>query len=390
MTRSPSALLYCSVRPPYPFFLGGAARSAHYLLSTVAREHGVRVMSVGSLQFEGRRWSAADIQSREALQVSAVEDDGQSLLAHTEYPTQLIANFYDALPTLIEQKAPEVVWTQLDGFLRIAEIARSRGCDTLVYLRDAEDPPAALRAVADAGCALVCNSEFMARRVKSLTGRRAMVIYPSLEPRFDVRGDPDGFITMINPCRVKGVDTFLALAAAMPQQRFLLVESWKLDATALAALHKRLERLPNVKFMHRVANVGEVYARTRLLLVPSKWEEAFGRVVIEAQSCGIPVLASRRGGLPESVGDDSMVVDAYADPQAWLAAVRPLLDDPVRYRDAAERALTHAEDERFTTAYAARRLLDVCSDRTLFGGRPPRGLARWIARLRSAHARARE
>jgi glycosyltransferase involved in cell wall biosynthesis len=382
-------LLYASERPPFPFFLGGAARSAHYLLSTLAREHGVRVMSVGSLQFDGRRWSAADIQDRETLQVSGVEDDGRSVRVHGEYPAQLVADFYDALPALIDQEAPDVVWTQLDGFQRIADIARARGRDTLVYLRDAEDPPAALRAVAQAGCALVCNSEFMAGRVEVLTGRRAAVIYPSLESRFGVRADPDGFVTMINPVPVKGVDTFLAVAEALPQQRFLLVESWKLGADALAALHGRLARLPNVQFMHRVADVGEVYARTRLLLVPSRWEEAFGRVVIEAQSCGIPVLASRRGGLPESVGDDGMVVDDHANPQAWIAAMRPLLDDPVRYRDEATRALAHADDVHFTTAHAARRLLDICSDRTLFGGRPPLGLGRWIARLRRPQVGAR-
>lgn len=384
-----TSFLYSSERPPYPFFLGGAARSAHYLLSTLAREHGVNVSSVGSLQFEGRRWSAADIQDRETLQVNGIEDDGRSLRLHCEYPAQLVADFYDTLPALIDREAPDVVWTQLDGFQRIAEIARARGRDTLVYLRDAEDPPAALRAVAKLGCALVCNSKFMARRVEVLTGRRAAVIYPSLESRFGVHGNPEGFITMINPVAVKGVDTFLAVAEALPQQRFLLVESWKLGAEALAALQGRLARLPNVQFMHRVANVGQVYEQTRLLLVPSSWEEAFGRVVIEAQSCGIPVLASRRGGLPESVGDDSMVVDGHASPQAWITAMRPLLDDPVRYRDAAARAQAHAEDERFTTAHAAARLLDICSDRTLFGGRPRSGLGRWIARLRGAYAGAR-
>lgn len=383
MTR----FLYSSERPPYPFFLGGAARSAHYLLSTLAREPGVCVASVGSLQFEGRRWSAADIQDREALEVSAVEDDGQSVRAHCGYTAQLVAGFYDALPALIAREAPDVVWTQLDGFERIAQISRSLGRDTLVYLRDAEDSPAALRAVADAGCALVCNSEFMARRIGSLTGRRAAVIYPSLESRFGVTGDPDGFVTMINPHRVKGVDTFLAVAEALPLQRFLLVESWKLDAPALAALQGRLATLPNVSFMHRVADVTEVYARTRLLLVPSRWEEAFGRVVIEAQSCAIPVLVSRRGGLPEAVGDRSMVINDYADPQAWLAAMRPLLESPARYREAAAHALAHAEDERFTTQHAAHRLLDVCGDRAWFG-KPRSGIAGWMDRWLAGRIRA--
>ena len=375
-------LLYASERPPFPYFLGGAARSAHYLLSAAHRKHGAAVMSIGALDFEGRRWSAADIQDQGALEVTAIQDDGASVRAHCGYPTQLLGSFYDALPAFIDGEGPDVVWTQLDGFERIARISRSQGHDTLVYLRDAEDSPAALRAVAQAGCALVCNSEFMARRVGSLTGSRAAVIYPSLESRFGVSGDPEGFVTMINPHAVKGVDTFLALAQALPGQRFLLVESWKLDSGALNALHERLARLPNVSFMHRVADVAEVYARSRLVLVPSRWEEAFGRVVIEAQSCAIPVLVSKRGGLPEAVGDRSMIVNDYANVDAWLAAMRPLLASPARYREAAQLALANAEHERFTTNCAARQLLDICSDRSWFGS-PRGGIAGWIRRWRA-------
>lgn len=37
------------------------------------------------------------------------------------------------------------------------------------------------------------------------------------------------------------------------------------------------------------------------LIVPSQWNEPFGRVVIEANSYGIPVIASNKGGIPEIV-----------------------------------------------------------------------------------------
>lgn len=379
-------ILYGSERPPYPFFLGGAARSAHYLLSTLVRDYGVHATAVGSAGFGSRRWTVADIADLDTLAVSVPVQEGRTVTVHSTYPVRLFVDFFEQLPAVIESEAPDVVWTQLDGFDRVALVARSLGRDVIVYLRDAEDTPNTLRNVADAGCALVCNSEFMARRVLSLTGRRAAVIYPSLESRFGVHGDPDGFITMINPYRVKGVDTFLAVAREMPEQRFLLVESWTLEPAGLAALRKRLADLPNVHFMHRVADVTEVYARTRLLLVPSIWEEAFGRVVIEAQSCGIPVVASHRGGLPESVGEGGLCVTDHTSTQAWIAAIRPIVDDPGRYRELASRAIVHADSERFTTPYAARRLLEVCSDQSLFGAPTRKGIAGWLDRVRRIRA----
>jgi len=45
----------------------------------------------------------------------------------------------------------------------------------------------------------------------------------------------------------------------------------------------------------------KIYTNIDILIVPSLWNEPFGRVVIEANSYGIPVLASNRGGIPELI-----------------------------------------------------------------------------------------
>jgi hypothetical protein len=44
----------------------------------------------------------------------------------------------------------------------------------------------------------------------------------------------------------------------------------------------------------------DVWKEIKVLLVPSLWYEAWGMVAVEAQFCGIPVLSSNSGGLPES------------------------------------------------------------------------------------------
>lgn len=365
-------ILYASERPPYPFFLGGAARSAHYLMAILARGFGAQVLAVGSRDFAGTAWAAPAPQDHVALDVSAVEERDGVTTAICGYPVRVLPGFAQALPQVIAGFAPDVVWAQLDGIEGVTRAARQAGRRVVVYLRDAEDPPALLRTLAAQGCGFVCNSSFMAGRVQSLTGKAAGVIYPSLEADFGVKGDPQGFLTMINPHRVKGLDTFLDVARRMPHERFLLVESWTLAPSALADLQARLAALPNVTFWRRVPDAGQIYRRTRLMLVPSVWEEAFGRVAIEAQSCGIPVIASRRGGLQESVGDGGLCIAEHLDPDAWVRAIAGITGNAARYDDLAAKARAHADRDDFKPQEAARRFLAFCSEPAHF--RRPLGL----------------
>jgi glycosyltransferase involved in cell wall biosynthesis len=61
----------------------------------------------------------------------------------------------------------------------------------------------------------------------------------------------------------------------------------------------------SVRFWGKVDNqqIENVYRETDVLLVPSIWPEAFGIIIIEAMASGIPVIASRIGGIPEIIED---------------------------------------------------------------------------------------
>ncbi|RKS76367.1 glycosyltransferase involved in cell wall biosynthesis [Actinomadura pelletieri DSM 43383] len=77
--------------------------------------------------------------------------------------------------------------------------------------------------------------------------------------------------------------------------------------------------------------------------------EGFGLPVLEAMSCGAPVLTTRRGPLPEVGGD--AVAYTEPDPSDIATALAALIDDPARRADLAEAA--HARAQRFSWAESA-------------------------------------
>lgn len=62
------------------------------------------------------------------------------------------------------------------------------------------------------------------------------------------------------------------------------------------------------------------------LVCPTQFQEAFGLVIIEAMASGIPVIASRRGGIPEIInGSNGILVKRYKQPSAYAIAIEKLI-----------------------------------------------------------------
>jgi glycosyltransferase involved in cell wall biosynthesis len=93
-------------------------------------------------------------------------------------------------------------------------------------------------------------------------------------------------------------------------------------------------------------------------LVQPSLLEGFGLPPVEAMACGVPVLYSRAGSLPEVVGDAGLDFDP-TDTRAMADALRRLLADPALRDELSQRALRRAR--RFTWTATARALLD-CFD----------------------------
>lgn len=96
--------------------------------------------------------------------------------------------------------------------------------------------------------------------------------------------------------------------------------------------------------------VAEYINAMDVLCAPSQttpsWREQFGRMLIEAMACGVPVIGSDSGEIPHVIGDAGVIV-GERDVPAWRHALERLLGDEPKRRELAERGLARVH-ERFT------------------------------------------
>jgi len=85
--------------------------------------------------------------------------------------------------------------------------------------------------------------------------------------------------------------------------------------------------------------LAEWYARSDILVLPSLWE-GYGIVLLEAMSFGLPVIATRVGGIPEIVSDgrNGLLVEAGNVPDL-ARAMRYLIEHPEYARTLSDGAL---------------------------------------------------
>ncbi len=357
MTIKQPNILFATGRPFYPALLGGAARSAHRLLVRLAELHGWRCRVICPrvpslvLPVEG---------DHTCFGVRRIENKPGETTLHCGMPVSFVEDWATRYTEELETRTPDIVVTQMEHASKIARQARAANVAAVLLVRDDEFDAQDVASAAYAGTVLISNSKFIANLVERGTGSTSSYAYPIVERRFDVARMTPSSITMINTNILKGIETFLGVAAQMRACRFLLVESPKISPVRRSALHERLLHLPHVELYPHVSDPNVIYARTRLLLVPSIRREAFARVVVEAQQSGIPVLASDIGGLPESVGKGGYMIADHKNPVAWVRMIDRILDDSLEYERLSRLAQENADRLDFQEDVNVERIRQAC------------------------------
>jgi hypothetical protein len=155
----------------------------------------------------------------------------------------------------------------------------------------------------------------------------SVVCRPPVDPA-DYATTPGDLVTLVNLSEPKGGRVMWRIAERMPMTGFLGVRG---DYG-----HQVIPRCPNVETIQTTPKMRDaVYARTRVLLMPSQ-SESWGRTGVEAMASGIPVIAHPTGGLIESLGTAGIFVDRD-DIDGWVAEIERL-KDPDEWAAASELA----------------------------------------------------
>ena len=252
----------------------------------------------------------------------------------------------------------DVIVVQSTHPARLLQALAPLGTPIVTYFHEVEaiDHLGALRGT---GIPVIANSAFTASRLAERCGLHCSVVLPLVDARHYRASMRPERVLFVNTTERKGVKLAFAIAERRPDIPFDFVLSWTHKPDALQALQARARAAGNIQLHSPTRDMRPLYARAKLLLAPSQWQEAWGRVATEAQINGIPVLGSDRGGLPQAIGKGGTILPAGASPEVWTAALSRLWDDPAAHAAAAAAARVHAARPEIQPATIIAGLRDV-------------------------------
>ncbi len=155
----------------------------------------------------------------------------------------------------------------------------------------------------------------------------------------------DAFVVLVvaNLIPEKGVDVLIQALSKMPPRAVLWVIGDGPALSGLMALARKLELQDRVMFLGLCEDVCRYMQAAHCFVCPSLWQEAAGLVILEAMACGLPVVASSVGGIPEFVvaGRTGYLIPP-GDPNAMVECLKALLLSPALAMEMATSGRAHA------------------------------------------------
>ncbi len=191
--------------------------------------------------------------------------------------------------------------------------------------------------------------------------RRIKLIYRGVDLEKFKYKEPDesakreftvGIVSRLSP--IKGHTFFLRAVSkaikSFPRLKVLIVGDASPDKLKykqkLEEMVRRLGLERHVEFLGRRNDIPEILSRLDLLVLATTTQEGFGRVIIEAFACGIPVVATSVGGVTEIVRDaENGLLVPPEDSQSMAEAVVKLLKDRKLAKELAQRARKDVEEK---------------------------------------------
>lgn len=245
---------------------------------------------------------------------------------------------------LIRTLSPQLLYTVMLGSDYAMLLGQQHHIPTIVNICKVPVGPRYLKA--HPPTKVLAVSTFVQTYLRRTHGVESLVVNPIVQ--FDEPPLPakPQFITIFNPVEPKGGKMFRALAACLPEHRFAWVPGWDIlrgptgafNPIICEAICRTIDipfrggvpiqvpmDLPNITRLEPSFPPHPIFQSARIVLVPSRWEEAFGRVAVEAMFFNVPVIGASVGGLTDIVGQGGIALPKD-DLAAWVDEIKKLDD----------------------------------------------------------------
>ena len=274
------------------------------------------------------------------------------------YPIYRGWNPANGAEEVVKAFSPDVAIIQAGQPIPLALALTRTTTPTTIYLRDVEFDKHGGDYKHITGVNFISNSFFTSKSFKNRFGLDSIVIQPIVRREHYAVKSTRKRVLFVCPTKQKGVDIAFSMAEANPDIPFTFLESWHIPSEEKIILKERARKAGNILWVGKRSDMKEVYRHIKLTIIPSIWNEAWGRIATESHINGIPCLASNRGGLPESVGKGGILLEPENNLDEWNYYLRKLWDNNIFYSKYVDHAFEYSKRKEIQPSHLISKLID--------------------------------